>query len=103
MSTALSLTNIANNAKKQYLATLKTAKNVVSARRKGKITQANARNRGQNFMTANALNQLRRVSNNIEALNPNRAAKVLLKLNSYKAPTRRRRLNRNRKKTRRRR
>jgi hypothetical protein len=83
MSTALSLTNIANNAKKQYLATLKTANNVVSALTKGTITEANARNIGRNMgLTENAVNGMLRMSRT-KAANE-RGAQALINISRHR-------------------
>lgn len=50
----LSLNNTRRN---KNMSSLKTPNNVIYALRNGKITQANARNRGKNFITANDLVQ----------------------------------------------
>ena len=52
----LSLNNTRRN-KINIMSGLKTPNNVIYALRKGKITQGNAKNRGKNFITANALEQ----------------------------------------------
>ena len=52
----LSLNNTRRN-KSNIMSSLKTPNNVICAVRNRKITQGNAKNRGKNFITANALVQ----------------------------------------------
>lgn len=88
MSSKLSLNTTRRN---NILSTLHTPDNVIYAGRNRKITQAEAWNRAKNFMTANALMQLKNVSKNIETATPKHAASILMSLNPSRQPTRRRR------------